>query len=445
MSYTSLKLTYDTDDGRRNSSPNVVVLPSGQQIAFYSKFLTTGKESFSRITFTSPSFLVNVEAGNGILNGIDVSWGAVVLTASPNIREIVYVDSVGHVGIGSNLSMTFLADKIILAYVSSGASSITRIIEYEHTGNYIYVRKQFLLGSDWIWGDYEEILNTGSEPSCFYNSVQNRIYLNYKKDSASYVRVFNPADELTWEFLPNISISDISNTITLNRDPENTFSTTGSSSGYITYAKLRSTLFYIGVAGFAYDINNLYVFLPYLTGDFNSYIIGAVTYDFFYKVGDTYTLECSYTIDPYNTIDFNKRCRVWTGTPGVKYVGIRVYTKLFLSEYATDPEDYSSFEIFTPPIKVALEDNNYNANAKSEICNSSISSGFISSYAKISEFIESRAFGEENYFGSAVSSGFISSYVKTSEFIESRVFDGEYYSGGAISSGYFTYFIINNS
>ncbi len=445
MSPIRTTLTYDTDEGRKNSSPCLVILSTGQKIAFYSKYLTTGKESFSRITFTSPSFIVNVEAGEGTLNGVHVTWDAATLEASKNSRGIVFVDSSNHVDIGSNLSMSFLADKIILAYVSSGDSSITRISEFEHTGDYIYVRRQTLIGANWVWNDYEELLNTGSEPSCFYNSVQDRIYVNYKKDSASYVRSFNPNDELTWEYLSNISISDVSNTITLNRNPENTFSTTGTSSGYITYAKVRSTLFYIGIAGFAYDLNNVYVFLPYLTGDFNSYIIGAVTYDFFYKVGDTYTLERSYTIDPYITIDFYKRCRIWTGTPGVKYIGIRVYTKLFLSEYVTDPEDYSSFEIFTPPIKVALEDNNYNVNAKSEIYNSSISSGFISSYVKTSEFIESRAFGEEDYFGSAVSSGFISSYVKTSEFIESRAFGEEDYFGSAVSSGYLTYFIINNS
>ena len=87
------KLTFDTDDRRTNSSPNLIVRSSGQKLLFYSKYLVTGKESYSRITFTSPSFNVDVEAGNGTINGTPVTWSSGVVVASPNSSEIVYVTS----------------------------------------------------------------------------------------------------------------------------------------------------------------------------------------------------------------------------------------------------------------------------------------------------------------------------------------------------------------
>jgi hypothetical protein len=433
---TTYQLTYDTDNNRINSSPSVIVLPSGQRIAFYSKFLTTGKISFSRITFVAPSFDISVEAGNGELNGISgITWSSGNLIATPNSFQLVYVTTAGVLGIGTNLTMSFLKDVILLAYVSSGNSSITRIQELEHSGNYIYVRKQTLLGSTWTWNDYEELLNTGSNPMCFYNSNTGYIYLNYTKDSATYVREFNPADELTWETLQSITIT--SGTITLNRDPENTLAVAGCSSGYKSGVVIESNEYPIGVPGFAFVNDQPYVFLPSVGGDYLSYIKSGITYEFFTLVGNDYILEATYTLSKYQATGYQNRYKLWTGTIGVKYVGIRLNTILFTDEFVTSPNYYVFFELYPYPDKTVLIDpDNYTVDTKDNMLFSALSSGYKSLVTTTAEYIETKDF-EFDSGDVAISSGYKSPVTTTAEYIETKDFETD--TGDvAVSSGYKT-------
>lgn len=438
------QLTLDTDDNRINSSPNVIVLPSGQQFAFYSKFLYTGKLSYSRITFTSPSFTVNVEAGNGNINGVAVSWGAGTVTATPNTTQVVYVTNTGVLGIGTNLSMTFLKDVVLLAYLSSGNTSITRINELEHTGNYIYVRKQTLIGSTWIWEDYENLLNTGTDPSCFYNSVTGFIYLYYTKDSATYIRIFDPSDELTWETLSNINIT--SQTITLNRDPENSIAVVGANSGYKAIATIANNEYPLSLSGFTFVNGQIYVFLPVLSGDYLAYLRSDITYEFFTYSGGTYTLEALYTLDmkKKTSLLFSERYRLWEGTLGVKYVGVRLSTGIFGNEFVTSPTYYSSFEIYPYPDKTILTDpEHYTTDTRDKMLFGVVSSGYKSLVVKTAEYQETKDFESDNG-DTTISSGYKSLVLKTAGYQETK--DYEFDSGDiAISSGYIAKVVITNS
>lgn len=432
MGFTTTQLTLDTDDGRINSSPSTVVLPSGQQFSFYSKFLTTGKQSYSRITFTPPSFTVNVEAGTGMINGIPVSWLAGTLTAPQNSYSLVYVTSAGILGIGQNLTMNFLKDVILLAYVSSGNSSITRIYELERTGQYIYLRRQTLVGSTWEWNDYEELLNTGSNPMCFYSSTTGLVYLNYTKDNATYVREFNPVDELTWELLQNITIT--SGNITLNRNPENTITVAGNNSGYKTYVLVESNEFPLGVSGFSFSNNQPYVFLPVLGGSYLQYIVSAITYEFFRMEGSSYILEASYTLNKNSYIGYSDRYRLWTGTTGTKYVGVRLFSTLFSNAFVTSPSNYGSFELYDYPSKTVLNASAYNTDAKDNMLFGIVSSGYKSTVATVTEYTETRDFEFETV-DTAVSSGYMSMVALITEYTETRDFESDSVDT-AISSGY---------
>lgn len=443
MAFSTTKLTLDTDDGRINSSPSTVILPSGQQFCFYSKFLTTGKESFSRITFVDPSFTVSVQAGSGTINGIPVTWGAGTLTAPANSYNIVYVTAAGVLGIGSNLTMNFLNDVILLAYVSSGNSSITRIDELEHTGNYIYVRKQILLGSEWVWDDYEILLNTGSEPICFYNSITGEIYLSYTKDSSSYVRTFKPEVDLTWEYLTSIAIAANVN-ITLKKDPENTAAPIGLGSGYSTSFQLNDGLFPLGASGFSFVDGNIHVFLPYLSSSYLAYTRGEVTYEFFIKSGDEYILEATYTIDNYRTLDLEKRHRLWSGTLGVKYVGIRMKTTLYQQDYVTPPTNYGSFEIYNFPNLTTLSESNYSVDTRDNRFEISLGSGYAGMFSKTAEYEENRDFESDTYSQIALGSGYAGVFSKTAEYEETRDFESDTYSQIALGSGYATDFSVTN-
>ena len=403
------KLTFDTDNGRINSSPSTVVLPTGQQIVFYSKFLTTGKESFSSITFVSPSFQVDVEAGSGTINGTPVTWVATNpgdITATSNMFEIVYVTVTGDLEIGSNLSMDFLQDKILLAYVSSGGSSITRIYELEKTGNYIYVRRQYWTGTEWEWNDYENLLNTGSEPFCFYNADTGYIYLSYKKDGISYTRLFNPLDELTWEYLPNIQIT--SGSITLKKDPENSIVVVGTASGYKSIVSVINNLYPLSAADFTFVEDQPYVYLPKIGGDYLSYLRGDITYEFFRLIGSTYILEASYTLSKNASMSFTEIYKLWTGTSGVKYVGIRVNTSLFIDDYVTSPIYYSSFDLYFYPSKIELNDDRYNTSFKDNEFFGIVSSGYVSSVVTTREYTEIRNSQFDTMDPAVISSGYVS-------------------------------------
>jgi hypothetical protein len=439
---TSQKLTFDTDNGRTNSHPCIILLPSGQQIIFYSKFLTTGKESFSRISFIASSFTINVEAGNGTINGTPVTWSAGSVTATADTYQIVYVTDTGIIGIGSNLNMAFLSDVILLAYVGSGSTSITRISEIEHTGNYIYVRKQTWTGTEWVWDDYENLLNTGSEPSCFYNSGTGYIYLSYKKDSSSYSRLFNPLDELTWEYLQNINI--IANAITLNRNPENSLFVSGNSSGYKSIVDISNNIYPISSTGFTFVDNQPYVFLPIVSGDYLRYIRGGITYDFFKLVGSSYTLEASYTLQYPFSLSFNDRFKIWVGTTGTKYVGIRLNSSLFLEEYISSPSSYGSFDLYLYPAKVTFDMDQYTTNATDNSLFGVVSSGYKSNVVTTVEYTELKTFKEDAMSDAVVSSGYKSNIVMTAEYTELKTSKEDIMSDSAISSGYEALMIINS-
>lgn len=439
---TSQKLTFDTDNGRINSHPCIILLPSGQQIIFYSKFLTTGKESFSRISFMSPSFTVDVEAGSGTINGTSVTWSAGSVIATADTYQLIYVTDTGVIGIDNNLSMSFLSDVILLAYVGSGSTSITRISEIEHTGNYIYVRKQVFTGSEWIWEDYEYLLNTGSEPSCFYNSITGYIYLSYKKDSSSYTRIFDPIDELTWEYLSNVLIT--ANAITLNRDPENSLFISGNSSGYKSTIDISNNIYPISYTGFTFVDNQPFVFLPVVGGNYLRYIRGGVTYDFFIKVGSTYILETSYTIQYPFSLSFNDRFKLWTGTVGIKYVGIRLNSSLFLEEYISSPSSYGSFGLYLYPAKTTLDMDQYNTNATDNSIFGTVSSGYKSNIITTVEYSELRTAQEDIMSNASVSSGYKSNIITTVEYTELKTFKEDIMSDTAVSSGYEALIIINS-
>ncbi len=443
MAFSTTKLTFDTDDGRLNSSPSTVILPSGQQFCFYSKFLTTGKESFSRITFVEPSFIINVQAGSGMINGIHVDWDAATLESPQNSYSIIYVTVDRVVGIGQNLTMDFLKDKILLAYVGSGNSSITRIDELEHTGNYIFVRKQILAGSQWVWDDIELILNSGSEPISFYNSLTNEIYLTYKKDSSSYVRIFNPSDDLTWEYLISIAIAANVN-ITLKEDPENTASPIGLGSGYSTTFQLIDGLFPLGGCGFSFVEGNIHVFLPYISSSYLPYARGEITYEFYIKSGNEYILEASYIINNYRTLDLEKRHRLWSGTLGVKYVGIRMKTTLYQQDYVTLPVNYGSFEIYNFPNLTTLSESNYSVDTRDNRFEMSLGSGYAGVLNKTAEYEETRDFESDTYSQIALGSGYIGVFNKTAEYEETRDFESDTYSQIALGSGYATNFSVTN-
>lgn len=443
MAFSTTKLTFDTDDGRINSSPSTVILPSGQQFCFYSKFLTTGKESFSRITFVEPSFTVNVEAGSGTINGIPVNWNAGTLTSPANSYSIVYVTTAGVLGIGDDLTMAFLKDVILLAYISSGNSSITRIFELEHFGSYIYVRKQVLSGSTWVWDDYETILNSGSEPISFYNSVTDVIYLTYKKDSASYVRTFNPNDELTWEYLNSVAIA-AGQSITLKRDPENTTSA-AIGSGYSTTFQARYDLYPLGVSGFSFVNNDKYVFLPFISGSYVPNIIGNITYEFYSKSGSTYTLEASYTLRNNNSLELSERHRLWLGPNGVIYVGIRIKTQLFQEEYASSPSEYVSFEIYNYPDLTTFSVDTYSVDTRDKSLGVSLGSGYAGIMTKTAEYEESRDSESDTYPKAALGSGYAGIMAMTAEYEETRDFESDTYPKAAIGSGYATYFRVTNT
>jgi hypothetical protein len=439
---TTQKITFDTDNRRPDSHPSIIVGPTGQQMIFYTKFLTTGKSSFSRITFTAPSFIVNIEAGSGTINGSSVTWGAGTLTASPNIYQVVYSDNVGILHIANILTMAQAATLIVLAYVQSGNSSITRIEEVEHTGYYVYIRKQILSGSNWVWDDYEYRLNTGEEPEAYYDVSTNKIYLSYKKDSISYIRMFDPTNELTWDYLPNINIS-VSN-ITLNNDPENSV-VVALSAGYTSYNLLTSNEYPLSNPDFCF-INNLpYIILPDITGINLPYAYGEVTYDLLTYNSGIYTVEATYTIPHINAYYLAYRVVPWVGAVGLKYLRCTVHTRLFTIPFVTDPVNYQQIYIFSFPALITLADNIYNVTAKDNSLVNAIASGYQISLLKTAEYEETKTFQSDNSLTNAVASGYQISLLKTAEYEETKTFQSDNSLTNAIASGYKVYITITNT
>jgi hypothetical protein len=426
---TVTPLTIDTDNGRTHNYPCIVISPAGQQFVFYEKYLTTGKQSYSRITFTAPSFDISVEAGNGSVNATPVTWGSALLTINQNAYALVYVDTSGNVGLSYNLDMTFMKDVIQLAYVSSGNSSITRIEELEHTGYYIYLRKQTLSGSSYVWDNVAYRLNTGTQPKAFYCSTNGKIYLTYQKDGAEYVRVFDPTDELTWEYLPNTRI--ISNVISLINHPQNSV-VFGVGSGYEAETTIENgDLFPLGDTGFCFVGSSTYIFLPSISGAYIQYITNPIiTYEILNKVGSTYYVEASYSLDYHYILG---RWKIWSGTAGQKYIRVIISTTIMTVDYVTDVSSYKSLLIYARPA-LTVVDTDISTDGRDDTLSLSASSGYEASVEKTAEFVETKTF-QVDTTSLSVSSGYEASIEKTAEFVETKTFQVDTTSLSA-SSGY---------
>lgn len=252
MNKLTTKLTVETDDGRPASFPSLVVAPFGQKFVFYTKQFTSGRTSDSRVTFTLP-FTVSVEAGSGTLNGSVITWGAVSASVALDSFDIVYVDSVGNVVITDTWDMTTIAASIVLAFVYVGHTAITRLEEFEKTGLYIYAQKQILVGPVWYWEDKEYLVNTGDQPRAFYDQIGDKIYLQYKKDSTVYLRIFNPSDELSWRYIPNTFIQD-PNIIHFNRDPQTSVQFIAGAGDFADQTVSDAELFPLSVTGLSFQV-----------------------------------------------------------------------------------------------------------------------------------------------------------------------------------------------
>ena len=417
ISPISVKLTFDTDEERVNRYPSVVNV-DGRRIIFYEKFFTSGRISGGRVTATLPTFTVNVALGGGILNSTPVVWGATSVTATAEKFEIVYVTLAGVVGITDDFSMVLLKDRIILAYIQSGLSSIVRVIEVEKDGKYIYNRRQVLSGSDWVWDDNEYPLCTGEIPVALYNS--GKIYLTYKKDSIAYIRIFNPSDELTWSFLRPIEI-DTGNQITLNNDP--------SSSGIHSFGCGRDCFAQVvniqlfnlsGIAmTFIRSYSNPYAFKPVISSSYMDYLIGDFTIEFYTKSGSVYTLENSYVMTKYDNNKYGNRWFEWTDTPGQKYVVVACRVS-FLTDVARSP--YDAYPLLIRPTRLIVENpspTSILAYVYDDKADHAVGCGTFGSLVKTSEFVEFRSF-KEDQAQHAFGCGYLGSAVKTFEYEESR-------------------------
>lgn len=353
MIFSADKRTFDTDDGRPNNYPVSAVDVSGRMVIFYEKILLSGRLSDSRVTYAS--FTVHVEAGNGSLNSTPVSWIATDLTMPANSSQIVYVDSGGTVSFTSSLvfgryDMSLMATSIILAFVSIGNIEINQLEEVEKTGKYIYARSQIFSGGSWIWDNNEYILNTGEQPKAYYDIAANYIYLSYKKDSISYVRVINFANPLTLRYNSNISIQSGS-IITLNNNPQNTFYL-NSAGGYEASVSTFTTpkLYLLSYTALKFipvlSVQQPHIYMPFVTssGGYLPYLRLPYYIDIFSLSGSTYILEESVAVydntstDPIK--DLPLRWHQWTGSLGQKYLGVRAYNTLFVDPYLSDPSDY---------------------------------------------------------------------------------------------------------
>lgn len=204
----SEKLTFEDRYERPNRNSSVVVDSNGRKIVFYHKNLISGKNIGGLVTNPS-GFNLDIESGSGLI-GIsgNVTWVTTNIIAAPSLFQLVYVrlpisGSVGTIEISSDINMTLTKDVIFLAFIFAGSVGITRIINIETNGNYIYVRRQKPDGfGGWLWDDYEDILNSGEQPNAMiHNGI---IYLSYIKNTISYLRTIEIGNELeAWSFKPD--------------------------------------------------------------------------------------------------------------------------------------------------------------------------------------------------------------------------------------------------
>lgn len=433
MDRLETKLTLETDDARPVSFPSLVVKPTGQRFVFYTKQFTTGRTSNSRVTFTLP-FAIDVEAGSGTLNSIPVSWGAATLTAPPDSFNIVYSDSMG-VHLTDTWDMALIASSIVLAFVYTGNSEITRVEEVEKTGLYIFTQKQELVGQVWQWSGAESILNTGEQSQAFYDPSSGLIYLHYKKDSSVYLRVLDPLDVLSFRYLPNSYIQD-PNTIHLNRDPQASIEFNVGAGDSSSQAIVDVELFPLSVTGlsFQYVISAYepFIYIPYIIGSYLQYLKYPYTIEIGHLSGSAFVTEDSVTInsnDPYG------RWRQWTGSLGLKYIRVRCFTPLMGGEYFTPPSGYKQVFIYDPFEYQETVDNTINEQLITEPVTFRSSGSTAGQIVKTFEYEETRDFEQDSVLFQ-VGVGALGQLTKTFEYEESRDFEQDTIPAFQVGAGY---------
>jgi len=435
MDKITTKLTVETDDGRSVSHPSLVIKPTGQKFAFYTKQFASGRTSNSRVTFTVP-FTINVEAGNGTLNEIAISWSAVSLPITADSFTIVYVDSSGTIHTDVSWDMTTIASAIVLAYVYTGSSAITRLEEVEKTGYYIYTQKQELVASVWQWTNQEYIVNTGEQPTAFYDQVLDKIYLQYKKDSTVYLRIFNTSDELSWRYVPNTYIQD-PNTIHLNRDPQASIEFNVGAGDSSSQAIVDVELFPLSVTGlsFQYVISAYepFIYIPYIIGSYLQYLKYPYTIEIGHLSGSTFVTEDSVTI---NSNDSYGRWRQWTGSLGLKYIRVRCFTPLMGGEYFTPSFGYKQVFIYDPFEYQETVDNTENAQIITEPVTFTSSGAKFGQIVKTLEYEETRDFEQDTIPAFQVGMGSVGQLTKTFEYEESRDFEQDTIPAFQVGAGY---------
>jgi len=428
MDRLETKLTLETDNARPVSFPSLVVKPSGQRFVFYTKQFTTGRTSNSRVTASLP-FTLNIEAGSGTLNGTSVLWGGTSFTATANSFMLVYVDSMGAVHAVLSWDMTIIASAVVLAYVFVGNFEITRLEEVEKIGYYIYAQKQELVGSAWQWTNQEYLVNTGEQPSAFYDQVLDKIYLQYIKDSAVYFRIFNPSDELSFRYIPNVYIQ-APDTIHLSRDPQNSLNLTASSGNSSKMPISDIELFsMIGGSALSFPYNTIsslyepHIFIPFITGSYTQYLRLPYWVEVYKLVGSNYVLEDSIEIQSNDTSMHDSRWYHWQLSFGRKYIGLKLYNTIFSSAYYTPVESRIVLDVF-PPFDL------YSSIDPTNICDDIIEMYFRSSCSaarnslvdKVLEYEETKDF-EQDSFNALAASGRLCLFTKVLEYDESRDFE----------------------
>lgn len=331
-------LSVDTDEGRGNDYPSVVRDSSGRLICFYEKAWKSGRLSQSIVTGTG-GLGVQVQAGDGEINGVSVVWSLANLTVADNAYTLIYVDSSGTVSQSVDHTSTLIKSVIVLAYIGSGSSSIVNIENVERTGTYIFSKRQVDVGGEWQWDDYEYRLNTGRQPTASYDAANDRVYLTFSRDGLSFVRVLDLTNILTWEYLPHYSITG--GVIYPEPYQQNTsISKLGSGLASISFGEL----FPIAAYGVGYKVDSgvdQYVHEPYLNSSFNQYVTdGTIFCEIFEKVGSSYNLVDSFPIRKALTSTWRQ---FLGGYNKSFYLGVRLKHRLYVEEeFRTDPANYDT-------------------------------------------------------------------------------------------------------
>jgi hypothetical protein len=336
----SSKQTVDVQTSRLNSYPSIIKDSSGRLIIFYEKDWKSGRLSQDLVSVTT-GLQISVPAGNGEIDGTPVSWSLATLTVLASSYSLIYVDIDGVVRQTTDIVNSIVASSIILAYVGSGVTEVVYVDNIEKTGTYIFTKRQVLSGSNWVWDDYEYRLNVGKNPTASYDSMLNRVYLSFSKDSCSYVRVFDLTNPLTWEYLAHFN--DVGGTIYPSNDPQGTLvAKLGASLSTISFA----ALFPIASIGVGYRVGPLeveqYVHVPYLNSSFNNYVTDGTIYcEIFEKVGESYILVDSFQI---GKVSYVHTWRLFTdGYNKTFYLGVRLKHTLYVEEeFRTDPSNYDT-------------------------------------------------------------------------------------------------------